>query len=248
MAGIMMNVLNNVPYAGGGGGIIIPGITLLLDPNAYPGSGNIWPDSGPNGYDATLYGLGNAQWSFQYGYFWTFPMAASGNYAYIPNEIALSQSTFTISIWFKMGNFGGGTLISKLRYDNSTVNYYFSCNAGIMEAYVKNNSGRTDIQGGDIGVYNNNVWYFATLTRELGSPSTMKIYINDALIATQSDSLFNVSNDQPILIGSSLLTPEPYQFVGSLGHVLIYGNQAMTLSQIQQNYLATRPNYYNTPP
>jgi hypothetical protein len=124
--------------------------------------------------------------------------------------------------------FGGpGTLTYET---NGTITYYFGTNGGNNLPYVGRGSGFTIAA---------NETAFISVTRNQ-STNVCNWYKNGVLITTADAGGYatTANGSSPILIGSGYVSP----FLGNIYYCKVY-NRALTASEIQQNFIATRSRF-----
>jgi hypothetical protein len=214
---------------------ITDGLVLALDaanPKSYPGSGTTWSDLSGNGNNGTLVnGVGYN----------------SGNLG----SLSFDGVDDYVTTGFTRGTLGNQTtLISWYKYTGTIGRTYSPIFGGIepgsgTEFFIGKNTGNTNI-GVQDGNYNGSFvtgsnafdgnYHQIVYTYDNG---TGKIYLDGTLRNTGS---FTKCNDaEQISIGHEA-EGAGYYFIGNISQVSIY-NRALTASEIQQNFNATRSRY-----
>jgi hypothetical protein len=223
----------------GGPEIVESGLVLALDaanPKSYPGSGTTWTDLSGNGNNGTLKGtttfnqntidLGNTQ--------------NTTNYILLPNSLISNITNFTISLWVNAANITSGSLNCIFHATNTGGNNFS------IEWY--NNQIQTLITS-TYSTFNytfsNNTWYNFVFYRTGGT--TMGLYINGVSQGTQTcpSTTFNITG--AIVMGQEQDAVEGgfqsiQSYTGKYANVSYY-NRALTASEIQQNYIATKSRF-----
>ena len=206
--------------------VVTDGLVLALDAgdtNSYPGSGTTWTDLSGNGRNATV----NGSPTFTNGY---FDITSDSTYISLSNSGLVPRTNdFTYSTWinfdatdaldtiFENGSWGDALLF---RYQTNLVAVY-------AEGALIGNFSWTATAG---------VWYNVVFKRESG---TCSMYINNTLTGTP----FTMTTDIDLANTNLFLMRSQHvvnQFLnGKIATFSIY-NRALTASEIQQNFNATR--------
>ena len=206
--------------------VVTDGLVLALDAgdtNSYSGSGNTWYDLSGNGRNATV----NGSPTFTNGY---FDITSDSTYISLSNSGLVPRTNdFTYSTWinfdatdaldtiFENGSWGDTLLF---RYQTNLVAVY-------AEGALRGNFSWTATAG---------VWYNVVFKRESG---TCSMYINNTLTGTP----FTMTTDIDLANTNLFLMRSQHvvnQFLnGKIATFSIY-NRALTASEIQQNFNATR--------
>lgn len=214
---------------------ISSGLLIWLQGSSYdPKDANNWPDSSPNGYNATLAGgtaasSGGNSIVFDGSTYWTFPTLGS-------------LSTFTVTAWYyNTGVYGNGPLptIVTEEFGSGFVNYALTFNQ------VNGNSGQWSG-----GTYSSG-WYIGTQFSITDSTWTHMVYTYDG------NEIVTYVNGSPIgtvVIGavspgsSGLLGrigrrwDNANYITGRVGEIRIY-NTALGSSEIANLYTTTQGNF-----
>lgn len=217
--------------------IVTSGCTLNLDaslPASYPMVGTNWYDLTANNnnagtlvngvtYNSTLKGFLTFNGSNQYVSFTT------------PTNIPISNSNYTISVWFKANSLGDKGLVGWGNYSSTNeVNAFKLTSSGLSNYWLDNDlSVTTTITTG--------LWYNAVATFD---GTTRSIWVNGALINSDTPTGHNVPNANNLTIG---VTNTSEYFDGSIGEVQIF-NRGLSSDEITSNFneLLTRYNGSNT--
>jgi uncharacterized repeat protein (TIGR02543 family) len=251
---------------------VIPTITSLLtanriiyldanNPSSYSGSGSAWTNLDSAGaYSATLIGSPTFDTTTDPGnkYFEFNPGALTGQFAQINQAAAINpvaNEPFTIQMWVKINNAGSqGSLVSKVfgspSYDGYALGYrtnntlqlhengsqvvYFSTDG------TTNRNGITTTTGSSFTDVLSNGWALYTANIQFGSGGGRqnKIFVNgrQVLTATSTDNIGNPTQN--------LTFPTGFYGEGEcdIGQFYYY-NTDLTITQIIQNFDATKPTY-----
>jgi hypothetical protein len=237
---------------GGQGNIVTNGLVLNLDaanPRSYPQpyNGTVWSNLVP--VSSSISGsLVNGP-TYNTGSGGSIVFDGSNDYAScISNTTTNLTGNFTLSVWININTLPtNGNLQSLLcKYDNAPA-------AGGYDLRIYNNSGTMQIGlvttnastagGGDVNyTFSTNIWYQIVGVYD-GSFSN--IYINGQYVNRVTNTINALSNTKPLNIArfgeyiGGLLTR---YFNGRMAQTLIY-NRALSSSEIQQNFNATRARF-----
>ena len=215
------------------------GLVLALDagnPKSYPGSGTTWTDLSGNGNTGTL--TNGPTYSSDTG--GNLGFDGVNDYVGCGNDASINFGTgdFTVSVWFK--RFSNATtnlrLLSKAA-GSDTANAanagfcFFGSNTGISFA-VNPTAARTIIGAAS---YSLNEWVNVVGLVERGV--SMRTYKNASLVASTTAPSGSVSGTTSLFIGNN--TGVNLFWAGEIAQVQLY-NRALTASEIQQNFNATR--------
>jgi hypothetical protein len=212
--------------------IITTNQSLLLDAGytaSYPLVNSIWYDISGNENIGTINGatynstnLGNL--IFDGADSITFPSV---------NNIPISNSSYTISVWFNptslgdkgligWGNYGSSNQTNALRLTSSgIVNYWWANDLSVTYSFTTGN------------------WYNAVATFD---GTTRSIWINGSIVGSDTPVGHNVPYSSNLTVG---LTNTTEYFDGKIGVVQVFPS-ALTQTQITQNYNAILPRYNGT--
>jgi hypothetical protein len=208
--------------------IITNGLVLCLDAGntkSYPGSGTTWTDLSGNGNTGTI--TNGPTYSSSNGGSLVFDGVNDSVYMTNPG---ISQ-TFSVSSWINCTNVASSNnIVSKngpyfMRIVSSKVRFNVLTDGGWL------------FQDGTT-VLSNNVWYNLTMVYD---GSTWKGYINSNLEFSVPKTGLITSNSS-LYIGYTPDVGEQAGFNGNISQVSIY-NRALTASEIQQNYNATKSRF-----
>lgn len=217
--------------------LVTSGNTLNLDaglPASYPMVGTNWYDLTANNnnngtlvngvtYNSTLKGFLSFNGSNQYVSFTT------------PTNIPISNSNYTISVWFSANTLGTRGLVGWGNYGSTNqVNAFRLSSSGLVNYWQSNDLSAT------IAITTGS-WYNAVATFD---GTTRSIWVNGSLINSDTPTGHNVPNANNLTIG---VTNTTEYFSGSIGEVQIF-NRGLSSNEILNNYngLLTRYNDSNT--
>jgi len=225
--------------------IVTNGLILNLDPGnpySYSGSGNTIFD---------LAGFGNT------GTLVSSPTFSSLNNGSLSGVISKNSSVnsgqnFTVSAWVYPTSFGQRMAIVGNAYPYSTnagwyffiANNYFGLNQSVFFS-----AGTDQVSVGTISyLVSINKWHYVSASVTNGG-SSVKIYVNGIEATYGRNSLSNVSLDyssNEFYVGKRH-SNEGDNFGGNISQVKIY-NRALSATEIQQNYNATKGRFLNALP
>lgn len=216
--------------------IVSNGLQLYLDAassSSYPGSGTTWYDLSGQGNDVAMQNSGSISYTASGGGYFT--LASNGYFNRASTTgVPTGSSAYTFSVWIQKGaSWGGNGMIGV--GSSITTNLTNQFRTTSTNAYV-------------------NYWYGNDLTATSSlSPAsqwfnavaqwdgtTRKIWVNGTQIASAAATGLNVSSSLLQVGATNVGASEPLQ--GNIGQALIY-NRALTSTEIQQNYTATRTRY-----
>jgi hypothetical protein len=235
---ILVSWDSNTPHSD----IVTDGLVLNLDAQnyySYPGSGTTWTDLSGNGNNGTLvngvgYDNGNGG-----------SLVFDGVDDYISYSSLLNVgNTFTLNFWIKA--------TTKTRQTIFSNGYPFSTNKGFFMCCPGNNS--TDmflslgqdqkIATSSTGTITSNVPQMITAVAN-GSSSLIKFYSNGVEISSyssQTDANITLQYDTGVFVTGKRDTTSADTLNSNVYNLQIY-NRALTASEIQQNFNATRSSY-----
>lgn len=225
MAGVAMNVMNTVPQ------VNTTNLALWLDGEGYSGSGTTW--TAYTGSNATL--INTPTYIASSPTYFNFAPASS-EYATVPN--LGNKSSWTIEAWFRVTSSLTGQvtmivgnefdLVNKINFSMGTNRAATSYNIciGYFNGAWRNTAGFAP----DL-----NTWYHCAGTY---NGTTIVQYVNGVSNTTLSYTGTSQSGGE-VRIGArwDTLASSTDYFPGDVAVVRIYNN-ALTASQVQQNYLA----------
>jgi hypothetical protein len=230
------------------GGVVIDGLILALDASvsrSYPGSGNTWFDLSGNSNDGTLtnspvYDSANGG---------IFILDGTSEYIQFPTSVSASLngiSSASLSIWVRLnsGSNGAGNsgIIQLSGHTNSNGNLYYYTDASRVGG-IWLDVFRTDrvFTGDWQPTFSGTDWHNLTVTATAGT-NGWKMYLNGILrfqTTGQSQISVSSSNFGGVRLGQN---SNSRHIRGRFGSIQIY-NRALTASEIQQNFIATRSRF-----
>lgn len=226
------------------------GRIIYLDANntsSYSGSGTTWTNLDSGGaYSATLIGTptfddtttpGNKYFDFNRG-------AATGQYAQITQAAAINpvvNQPFTIQMWVRINNVGTqGSLVSKVfggpSYDGYALGYRTDNTLQLHE----NGSSLVNYFTSATGVVSNG-WRLYTANVQFGSGGGRqnKIFVNGRQVLSATSSEIGIPSPT-----QNLTFPTGFYGEGEceIGQFLYY-NTELSVTQVIQNYDASKPRY-----
>ena len=218
-------------------GIVQSGLVLNLDAgvlSSYPGSGTTWTDLSGNGNHGTFTNMDGTNFNSANGGSLTFDGSNEG--VSISASSSLGKSiNYTTSAWMK---YSGGTYLMIL----DSVDY--GVGGGYM-MWLQINTPKllTSYDGqfqSSTGTIPLNTWANVCISK---SNNQLSFYINGSFDVTRTFSFNGNTSSTAVDIGySSRNTGNPFN--GNIAQVSIY-NRALTATEIQQNYLATKSRYFS---
>ena len=197
--------------------------------SSYPGSGTTWTDL-ENDYDGTLNnGVGYS--SSNNGYL-TFD--GSNDYVQLNNTDGINapmSKNMTISVWlYRTKSFAWQGVFTKDMSNNNQWGLFIS--NGNRFVFGANGSNLYTSQ------YYSSTWYNVVCVQ--AANSSRKIYVNGTLAGTRTSS-FGTDNagSEDYHIGRA----GSVYFGGRISHALLYENEALTSSQVSDNFDALKSRY-----
>ena len=225
------------------------GRIIYLDANnssSYSGSGTTWTNLDSAGsYSATLNGTptfnstnaGNKYIEFN-------PGSATGQYAQINQDAAINpvvNQPFAIQMWVRINNVGSqGSLVSKVFGAPSYDGYAFGYRTDNTLQLHENGSSQVNYFNSVSGVVSNG-WrlYTANIQFGNGGGRTNKIFVNGREVASATSNEGSVPSPTQNLTFPTGFYGEGKCDIGQL----YYYNTELTVTQIIQNYDASKPRY-----
>lgn len=222
---------------GHGASIVRDGLLLHLDAvnlKSYSGSGTVWNDLSGNGNDATL--TNGPVFNTDDNKYISFD--GVNDYAIIPNSTSVSSFTnqISVSVWIKRVPNTIQRIINKFDTVETATFRITIGSAGRL--FFEINDGTTRYILGNLFPTFSNDWENFVFTY---NGSNRYIYQNTNLIASDTFTNPIYNNSFPITIGATVLTDVLYGPLDISG-AMIY-NRALTSTEIQQNFEATRSRY-----
>ena len=219
--------------------IVEDGLVLAIDAGntkSYPGSGTTWIDLSGNGNNGTLVnGVG-----FDGGNGGSLSFDGVNDYVNLGTSLTNGYINISVSIWcYITSNNGNNTLELVTKYPGGNgwiVRYLVDINKFSVQG---REDGTLFINIPSSSTYSINNWYNVVFTK---NASNWRLYINSSLDAdTNIDSGTVPFNNNGILSIASIPTFNFYS-KSNIAQVSIY-NRALTASEVQQNFNATRSRY-----
>lgn len=215
---------------GRGPNIITDGLVLALDAGShksYPGSGTTWYDLSGNSNNGTLI---NGP-TFSNG---SILFDGVNDYVTTLTNYAFGVNPFTISGWARAyeNQVSRFPTIICVGSTGTSANWQVDFSDGIFTFRAGTTSiSTTHILDGK--------WLFFSIVRESTLTGGLKIYVYNTLntSATATNNFSEVSNYK---IGTNRNENHPFQ--GDISNLLVY-NQALTASEVLQNYNATKSRF-----
>jgi hypothetical protein len=221
---------------------ITNGLVLCLDAanrKSYPGSGTTWTDLSGRGNTGTLVnGVGYSGSNLG-----SLSFDGVNDYTSISNSSSLQfGETFTCNSWVYPTSITLRRVIFSTRINNPSGSWQLEIGTG------NGGNGRIAVAGVNTWIYesNSNIisqnnWYNITYVKQNNATIGGSIYLNGILITPIVTTAYNITNNNDVKtigFGQSLTQ----YFNGNIAQVSIY-NRALTASEIQQNFNATRSRY-----
>jgi hypothetical protein len=218
------------------------GLVLAVDAadkNSYIGSGTVWNDVSGNGNNGIL--TSSPTYNVDNGGLILFN--GSSQYVAVSNSSSLQVAdTFTVCVWIKATTLSGRYGIFSTRATNPAGCWQFEVGTGsggtnrILMAGLA-----TYIVESVNDVISVNNWFQICVVKVNNATTGATLYVNGAAVtnsATSAYTIVNNSDEKRIAIG----TTAAQYFSGSISQLFVY-NRALTASEIQQNYNATKSRF-----
>jgi hypothetical protein len=212
--------------------IVTDGLVLALDAGnrkSYPGSGTTWTDLSGRGNNGTL--TNGPTFSSSNGGSIVF----DGTNDFVDTSLITEFSDFTVCVWFKQS---GSIKAYQRLVDKNYINGFWlgreNTNANKWGGGVRDSA----FPFGRYITLNDNQWHFIVSRREGTAHTIFGDGVTNTISGTVSSSPLSLNN---ILIGKSDQVAQDL-FTGNIASVQIY-NRALTSTEIQQNFNATRGRY-----
>ena len=222
--------------------IVMNNLVLCLDAGntkSYPGSGTTWTDLSGNGNTGTL--VNGVGYNSSNGGSLTFD-GVNDNVSILYNASLKPTTAITMEAFCYIQN-NSTIWTSLIQYP---FNSAFHTDPYFEWGIYLNMSSRflhTRIDGepasSPSNVWNFDVWTYVAITFENQS---VKYYVNGSSVGSSSITKTSITYnaDNPVYIGKNASGSEPFE--GRLGNIKVY-NRALTESEIQQNFIATRSRF-----
>jgi len=240
------------PTAFSSQGIVRDGLVLWLDINdktSYPGSGTVWRDLSLGGNDGTLT---NGP-TFDSANGGSIVFDGTNNYVNLGNTLNMGTNSVTVICWVKLTDssmqYTVRTPFSKASARGLLGRYWFN----IQTAVARRGKIRAGFDGGAGGINADGVtdirdtgWRMITVVWDrLGD---LSVYLENTLEANSDISSYSAVNMQStdnLQIGAysdSSGNPGAFLWQGNIASTFYY-NRVLTLTEITQNYNATKNRY-----
>ena len=220
--------------------IVTDGLVLCLDAGnrkSYPGSGATWTDLSGNGNTGTL--VNGVGYSSANGGFLTFD--GNNDFVSIPNNTALNTQTPTVEVWIKTNN----TNQNGFLFEKGSVNTQYSLfqEGAVIRWRQKDTGGGL----GSIGATTADFISTSNWAQVIGTYTSgnRRFYINGTLRDSDTLAVTLATNNDGMSIGAwgGTTGSRAYYYNGNLAICRVY-NRALSATEIQQNYLATKSRYF----
>ena len=216
---------------------VTSGLVLMLDAGdirSYAGTGTNWTNLVPASGNATLVN-GPTYNSANSGFF----QFVTDDHAIIPNSTALDTQTPTVEVWVKTNS----TNQNGFWFEKGVVNSQYALfqeGTGIQWRQFIGGS-YVNLPTTTATYMNTNSWYQVVGTYTSGS---RRLYINGTLVNSDAQSGTIATNNGGMSIGvyGGFSGARGYYYNGNLSICRVY-NRALSQSEIQQNFNATRGRY-----
>jgi hypothetical protein len=218
--------------------LVSSGLQLYLDAassTSYPGSGTTWYDLSSQGNNVTMQNSGSISYTATGGGYFTLASNGYFNKA-TTTGIPTGTSAYTMSVWVQWSSgtwptFGGMLGIGSSTTTNQTNQFRTTGTNALINYWYGNDLAATST------VSPASQWFNAVAQWD---GTTRKIWVNGTQVASAGASGLNVSSSLLQVGATNVGATETLQ--GRIGQALIY-NRALTSTEIQQNYTATRTRY-----
>jgi hypothetical protein len=223
-----------------GGGVITDGLQIFVDAgdsDSYPGSGTTWADISGNDRDATL--VGAITYSSNFGGYFNFPSATTGEYAAFSGVTLSNYTEATFICFFRRSAtnsdvqgliFNRGVLreITGLNLDGNQIRYHW-----------KDASNTWGFNSGlSVGA---NEWIMAAVSVTSTSAVLYRATSSGGLSSATNNVSHAAATMSALEIGRD---PESTnrEYLGDISIALVY-NRALSQTEIQQTYDAFKGRY-----
>ena len=223
--------------------IVTNGLVLCLDAGnrkSYPGSGTTWTDLSGNGRNATLTNMEvPGDYTSTNGGILTF--GGDDEYA-VWSGTAIPLAAATFIVWINRGAATGQSARAGLIMSRTPIATGMNLDPNLSNfalAYHWNDDGPTYSWNSGL-IIPLNSWSMCALI-VTSSLATGYLYQASGLTTATNSTTHNSTTMSVINVGRDAYEARPY--LGSISQALIY-NRALTATEIQQNYLATKSRYF----
>jgi hypothetical protein len=223
-----------------GANVVTSGLVLALDaanPKSYPGSGTTWSDLSGNGNTGTLT---NGP-TFNSANGGSIAFDGTNDYVTMGNILNVGSSPFSIEFYARAttttSNYG--KVVSKGFYQNSGWLCSFAkVPSGEYVAGIEFYVGVTTYGIASITSASLNTWYQMSYVRD--SSNQVSTYLNGSFVASSNIGSINLNSSYNYMIGMNGIGNELFK-----GDVALHRhyNRALTPTEIQQNYNATKTRF-----
>ena len=218
--------------------IVTDGLVLCLDAGnskSYPGSGDIWTDLSGNGNTGTLTNMDGTNFNSANGGSLVFN--GSDEYVTFVSNPSLTNQ-ITVEVWVKLSSTSPNGFAWILGRESSYRMLYGSTSFAWVCATTNNGwySAGTNIDATSVTPYTQTYQVVGTY-----DGSNNRIYVNGELKNTGANISGNISGGQNYVLFYSNVGGIDYGKGNLYSHKLY--NRALTATEIQQNYLATKSRY-----
>ena len=248
--------------AGGGSDSLIQnGLKIYLDANdsnSYSGSGTTWTNIAPSStYGNASLRTGNSRSQYTSSNSATVPAYFTDLRAYITTA-GLNQTVpvlvpFTYSVWIYPTSWGSYLIMIQQRawvysfeIHQSVVGNTITPQIGMWEPEFNPRYEDFTHSYSPYPTATLNNWYMVTMTyKNISNVNTRKIYINDYLLSTRSDSTDIGGTFDDFSLGAMNVTSisdGSYPYVGRIGAYMVY-DRVLSATEIASNYNATKAQY-----
>ena len=219
-------------------GVVQSGLMLNLDAgvsSSYPGTGTAWTDLSGNGRNGTLTNMDGTNFNSANGGSLTFD--GSNEFVQCSGSLTLTAATFII--WFKWNN------VSPTAFDGLIMSRGTNV-TGILFSFIGSFgyiwNGAVNTYSWESGLQSpTNTWAMFAVS-VTSSAATAYLYDTGGLRTAVNTVSHTSTIMDDIKIGQD---DQGERFLnGSIAQALIY-NRALTATEIQQNYLATKSRYFS---
>ena len=219
-------------------GVVSSGLQLYLDadnPASYPGTCTTWFDLSGNGNDVAMQNSGSISYTASGGGYFTLASNGYFNRA-TTTGIPTGTSAYTMSVWVQWPTgtwptFGGMIGVGSSTTTNQTNQFRTTGTNALLNYWYGNDLSATSTLSPA------SQWFNAVAQWD---GTTRKIWVNGTQLSSAGASGLNVSSSLLQVGATNVGGSEPLQ--GNIGQALIY-NRALSSTEIQQNYTATRTRY-----
>jgi hypothetical protein len=236
---ITVNPIPSLSSSLGGVNIVTTNLKVNLDAGnsaSYSGTGSTWYDLSGNNLNGTISGATYS--STDGGYFDFNGIANFVRVGTVPNT-GNSNNSVSFGVWVSP-NTTSGNIVSM-----SNTNPQGSWNMPPIAAYTGKFDGKIwNANHLMSSAYTNNAWYYVVIVFDYAT-QTQTLYVNGQVVSSQSGISYASSGvDNYFYLGQANPGADNRgMFKGRISALHIYGDKALTLQEVQQNYNATAIRY-----